>query len=86
MLKSSLALGSIIHEYEPDLMAEPQDWIDSLDKMLGDLQFTCSVNEMGNQIGVESTRSNLISALAHSLHGGDTFYYYFTHRATQQTW
>jgi acetylcholinesterase len=25
-------------------------------------------------------------ALAHSAHGGDTYYYYFTHRATQQTW
>ncbi|KAI6191725.1 Carboxylic ester hydrolase [Aphelenchoides bicaudatus] len=71
MLKSSLALQSIIHEYEPDITAEPQHWVDSLDKMLGDLQFTCSVNEM---------------ALAHSLHGGDTYYYYFTHRATQQTW
>ncbi|CAD5234649.1 unnamed protein product [Bursaphelenchus xylophilus] len=73
MLKSSLALQSIIHEYEPSdpLPVEPQDWMDSLDKMLGDLQFTCNVNEM---------------ALAHTLHGGDTYYYYFTHRATQQTW
>ncbi|KAK6019608.1 hypothetical protein OSTOST_14750 [Ostertagia ostertagi] len=25
-------------------------------------------------------------ALAHSKHGGDTYYYYFTHRATAQTW
>lgn len=73
MLKSSLALQAIIHEYEPSetLPIEPHHWKDSLDKMLGDLQFTCNVNEM---------------ALAHSLHGGDTFYYYFTHRATQQTW
>ncbi|KAI6244205.1 Carboxylic ester hydrolase [Aphelenchoides fujianensis] len=72
MLKSSLALQAIIHEYEPEgFPPEPQKWVDSLDKMLGDLQFTCNVNEF---------------ALAHSLHGGDTFYYYFTHRATQQVW
>ncbi|KAK0404447.1 hypothetical protein QR680_017458 [Steinernema hermaphroditum] len=72
MLKSSLALASIIHEYEPsELPVRPHDWIDSMDKMLGDLQFTCNVNEL---------------ALAHSLHGGDTYYYYFTHRASQQTW
>uniref|UniRef100_A0A914E4M1 Carboxylic ester hydrolase n=1 Tax=Acrobeloides nanus TaxID=290746 RepID=A0A914E4M1_9BILA len=72
MLKSSLTLQAIIHEYEPaELPIKPQDWVDSLDKMLGDLQFTCNVNEM---------------ALAHTLHGGQTFYYYFTHRSTQQTW
>uniref|UniRef100_A0A915CVF9 Acetylcholinesterase n=1 Tax=Ditylenchus dipsaci TaxID=166011 RepID=A0A915CVF9_9BILA len=39
--------------------------------MLGDYLFTCNVNEM---------------ALAHSEHGGDTYYYYFTHRASMQTW
>lgn len=87
MLKSSLALQvrvslgcrirlvnveAIIHEYEPsELPVKPQDWMDSLDKMLGDLQFTCNVNEM---------------ALAHTAHGGDTYYYYFTHRASAQTW
>ncbi|KAI6173497.1 Carboxylic ester hydrolase [Aphelenchoides besseyi] len=72
MLKSSLALQAIIHEYEPEgFPPEPQRWVDSLDKMLGDLQFTCNVNEF---------------ALAHSMHGGDTYYYYFTHRATQQVW
>jgi hypothetical protein len=61
MLKSSLALQAIIHEYEPDqtLSPHPQQWIDSLDKMLGDLQFTCNVNEF---------------SLAHSLHGGETYY------------
>lgn len=72
MLKCSLALSAIIHEYEPArLPVQPQDWLGSLDKMLGDLQFTCNVNEM---------------ALAHSAHGGRTYYYYFTHRSTQQTW
>ncbi|VDN06457.1 unnamed protein product [Thelazia callipaeda] len=72
MLKSSLALASIIHEYEPaDLPIKPSDWLNSLDKMLGDLQFTCNSNEI---------------ALANSLYGGDTYYYYFTHRASQQTW
>ncbi|KAM3715925.1 Acetylcholinesterase [Dirofilaria immitis] len=72
MLKAPLALASIIHEYEPaDLPIKPSDWINSLDKMLGDLQFTCNSNEI---------------ALANSMHGGDTYYYYFTHRSTQQTW
>uniref|UniRef100_A0A915BGM0 Carboxylic ester hydrolase n=1 Tax=Parascaris univalens TaxID=6257 RepID=A0A915BGM0_PARUN len=72
MIKSSIGLASIIHEYEPaDLPVKPVDWMNALDKMLGDLQFTCNVNEF---------------ALANSVHGGDTYYYYFTHRATQQTW
>uniref|UniRef100_A0A0M3IC66 Acetylcholinesterase n=1 Tax=Ascaris lumbricoides TaxID=6252 RepID=A0A0M3IC66_ASCLU len=72
MIKSSIGLASIIHEYEPaDLPVKPVDWMNALDKMLGDLQFTCNVNEF---------------ALANSMHGGDTYYYYFTHRATQQTW
>ncbi|KAL3990115.1 Acetylcholinesterase 1 [Acanthocheilonema viteae] len=72
MLKAPLALASIIHEYEPaDLPIKPSDWVNSLDKMLGDLQFTCNSNEI---------------ALANSMHGGDTYYYYFTHRSTQQTW
>jgi len=67
-----VALAAIIHEYEPyQLPVSPSAWLDSLDKMLGDLQFTCNVNEL---------------ALAHSMHGGDTYYYYFTHRASQQTW
>lgn len=44
MLKSTLAIQAIIHEYEPSKLPVPShDWIDSLDKMLGDLQFTCSV-------------------------------------------
>lgn len=56
MLQAPLALASIIHEYEPaDLPIKPSDWINSLDKMLGDLQFTCSSNEI---------------ALANSMHGG----------------
>uniref|UniRef100_A0A1I7VPP9 Carboxylic ester hydrolase n=1 Tax=Loa loa TaxID=7209 RepID=A0A1I7VPP9_LOALO len=72
MLQSPLALASIIHEYEPaDLPIKPSDWINSLDKMLGDLQFTCNSNEI---------------ALANSMHGGDTYYYYFTHRSSQQSW
>uniref|UniRef100_A0A183E1E0 Carboxylic ester hydrolase n=1 Tax=Gongylonema pulchrum TaxID=637853 RepID=A0A183E1E0_9BILA len=72
MLKAPLALASIIHEYEPtELPIKPSDWLNALDKMLGDLQFTCNVNEI---------------ALANSMNGGDTYYYYFTHRATQQTW
>ncbi|VDK42790.1 unnamed protein product [Anisakis simplex] len=72
MIKSSVILSAIVHEYEPgDLPVTPSDWLNALDKMLGDLQFTCSVNEM---------------ALANSMHGGDTYYYYFTHRATQQMW
>ncbi|MFH4974138.1 hypothetical protein AB6A40_000847 [Gnathostoma spinigerum] len=72
VMKSSLALGAVIHEYEPvDLPIHPSDWINSLDKMLGDYHFTCNVNEV---------------ALANSIHGGETYYYYFTHRSTQQTW
>lgn len=39
--------------------------------MLGDFLFTCNVNEF---------------ALAHSEHGADTYYYMFSHRASQQTW
>lgn len=70
--KSLPARSAILHEYEPyELPASPRQWVDSLDKMLGDLQFTCNVNEF---------------ALAHAFHGGSTYYYYFTHRATQQTW
>lgn len=65
-------LQAVIHEYEPaELPVAPRLWVDSLDKMLGDFLFTCNVNEV---------------ALAHSAHGGDTFYYLFTHRASQQTW
>uniref|UniRef100_A0A914SHY5 Carboxylic ester hydrolase n=1 Tax=Parascaris equorum TaxID=6256 RepID=A0A914SHY5_PAREQ len=42
--------------YEPaDLPVKPVDWMNALDKMLGDLQFTCNVNEF---------------ALANSVHGG----------------
>lgn len=65
MLKSSLALQAILHEYEPYQIPIPHhNWIDSIDKMLGDLLFTCNVNDL---------------ALAHSEHGGDTYYYYFTY-------
>ncbi|CAJ0954004.1 unnamed protein product, partial [Mesorhabditis belari] len=72
MLKSALTLAAILHEYEPYTSPiKPQDWINAMDKMLGDYHFTCNVNEM---------------ALAHAKHGGDTYYYYFTHRATAQTW
>lgn len=112
MQKNSLALASILHEYEPanlpgeslfltvstslclsssmslsthTLPVTPYDWMDAMEKMLGDYHFTCNVNEM---------------ALAHTKHGGDTYYYYFTHRfilfalsqglklfrATAQTW
>ncbi|WKY15850.1 hypothetical protein Q1695_000938 [Nippostrongylus brasiliensis] len=72
MIKSQLALAAILHEYEPaNLPVRARDWMDSMEKMLGDYHFTCNVNEM---------------ALAHSKHGGDTYYYYFTHRATAQTW
>ncbi|VDN51634.1 unnamed protein product [Dracunculus medinensis] len=71
-MKSQLGLASIIHEYEPaELPVKPNDWIDSLDKMLGDMHFTCNVNEL---------------ALANNIHGGDSYYYYFTHRSSQQTW
>ncbi|EYC20675.1 hypothetical protein Y032_0021g361 [Ancylostoma ceylanicum] len=72
MIKSQLALAAILHEYEPaNLPVRAHDWMDSMEKMLGDYHFTCNVNEM---------------ALAHTKHGGDTYYYYFTHRATAQTW
>ncbi|PIO75483.1 acetylcholinesterase tetramerization domain protein [Teladorsagia circumcincta] len=72
MIKNQLALAAILHEYEPaNLPVRERDWLDSMEKMLGDYHFTCNVNEM---------------ALAHSKHGGDTYYYYFTHRATAQTW
>ncbi|CAO4383000.1 unnamed protein product [Caenorhabditis nigoni] len=72
ILKCQLTLAAVLHEYEPqDLPISAQNWLNAMDKMLGDYHFTCSVNEM---------------ALAHTKHGGDTFYYYFTHRATQQTW
>lgn len=71
-LRCQLTFAAILHEYEPmNLPITPKTWMDSMDKMLGDYHFTCNVNEM---------------ALAHSKHGGDTFYYYFTHRATAQTW
>lgn len=56
MLNAPLALASIIHEYEPsDLPVKSTDWTNALDKMLGDLQFTCNSNEI---------------ALANSMHGG----------------
>uniref|UniRef100_A0A914KX18 Carboxylic ester hydrolase n=1 Tax=Meloidogyne incognita TaxID=6306 RepID=A0A914KX18_MELIC len=72
ILKSSLALQSILNYYEPEgLPIESKQWVDSLDKMLGDFLFTCNVNEF---------------ALAHSEHGADTYYYMFSHRASQQTW
>ncbi|VDN35625.1 unnamed protein product, partial [Cylicostephanus goldi] len=65
MIKSQLALAAILHEYEPaNLPVKAHDWLDSMEKMLGDYHFTCNVNEM---------------ALAHTKHGGDTYYYYFTH-------
>lgn len=65
MLKSSLALQAIMQEYEPhEWPIAPHSWIDSLDKMLGDLLFTCNVNQL---------------ALSHSEFGGDTYYYYFTY-------
>uniref|UniRef100_A0A1I8E9Q6 Carboxylic ester hydrolase n=1 Tax=Wuchereria bancrofti TaxID=6293 RepID=A0A1I8E9Q6_WUCBA len=65
MLKSPLALASIIHEYEPaDLPIKPSDWLNSLDKMLGDLQFTCNSNEI---------------ALANSMHGGKIFFQFFNY-------
>ncbi|KAL3072871.1 hypothetical protein niasHS_017845 [Heterodera schachtii] len=73
ILKSSLSLQAIVQQYEPDgeLPVEWWQWVDSLDKMLGDLLFTCNVNEF---------------ALAHAEHGAPTFYYVFSHRASQQTW
>ncbi|VDD92172.1 unnamed protein product [Enterobius vermicularis] len=72
MVHNPILFASILHEYEPEeLNPHPVEWLNSLDKMLGDLHFTCSVNEI---------------ALANSEHGGTTYYYYFTHRATQQTW
>lgn len=76
MLKSSLALQAIIHEYEPyesaeNLLIKPSSWTDSLDKMLGDLHFTCSIVDF---------------ALAVSSHGVPTYYYMFAHRASAQTW
>lgn len=43
----------------------------ALDKMLGDYHFTCSVNEFAEHYEDK---------------GGAVFYYYFTHRSTQQTW
>uniref|UniRef100_A0A0N4ZSR4 Carboxylic ester hydrolase n=1 Tax=Parastrongyloides trichosuri TaxID=131310 RepID=A0A0N4ZSR4_PARTI len=71
-LKNSLAMSAIIHEYEPNnLPVNPHSWMDSIEKMLGDLLFTCNVNEF---------------ALAHTMHGGSTYYYMFSHRASQQTW
>ncbi|CAI5455157.1 unnamed protein product [Caenorhabditis angaria] len=72
ILKCQLTLAAVLHEYEPaNFPVSPRDWLNAMDKMLGDYHFTCSVNEM---------------ALAHTKHGGDTFYYYFTHRASAQTW
>lgn len=72
ILKSSIALQAIVNHYEPEqLPTSSHHWVNSLDKMLGDLHFTCSVNEF---------------ALAHSEHGADTYYYVFSHRASQQTW
>ncbi|KAK6030532.1 hypothetical protein OSTOST_03326, partial [Ostertagia ostertagi] len=64
--KNYSVLKAILHEYEPTKRpVRARDWLDSMEKMLGDYHFTCNVNEM---------------ALAHSKHGGDTYYYYFTHR------
>uniref|UniRef100_A0A183CQB9 COesterase domain-containing protein n=1 Tax=Globodera pallida TaxID=36090 RepID=A0A183CQB9_GLOPA len=73
ILKSSLSLQAIVHQYEPDgeLPIQSWQWVDSLDKMLGDFLFTCNVNEF---------------ALAHSEHGASTYYYMFSHRDSQQTW
>ncbi|PIO62832.1 Carboxylesterase [Teladorsagia circumcincta] len=72
MIKNQSALAAILHQYDQkDLPVQQRNWLDSLEKMFGDYHFTCNVNEM---------------ALAHSKHGGDTYYYYFTHRATAQTW
>ncbi|KAE9554135.1 hypothetical protein FO519_002672 [Halicephalobus sp. NKZ332] len=72
ILKSSLALQAIIHEYEPfEIPVKPMDWVRSLDRMLGDFHFTCGVNEF---------------AQAHTAHGGTSYYYHFTHVSSQQTW
>ncbi|VDM46626.1 unnamed protein product [Toxocara canis] len=88
MIKSSIGLASIIHEYEPaDLPVKPSDWMNALDKMLGDLQFTCNVNEiaLANSMHGGINKSDL-NALSFMRYFSDTYYYYFTHRATQQTW
>ncbi|KAF7633363.1 Carboxylic ester hydrolase [Meloidogyne graminicola] len=72
ILKSSIALQAILNHYEPEgLPIESKQWVDSLDKMLGDFLFTCNVNDF---------------ALAFSEHGVNTYYYMFSHRASQQTW
>lgn len=57
MVHNPILFASILHEYEPEeLNPHPVEWLNSLDKMLGDLHFTCSVNEI---------------ALANSEHGGN---------------
>ncbi|VDP43772.1 unnamed protein product [Soboliphyme baturini] len=43
----------------------------ALDKMLGDYYFTCHANEF---------------AKSYYQHGSQVYYYYFTHRSSQQTW
>lgn len=63
---------AILFEYKDwELPANPLNRQDALDKMLGDYYFTCSVNEFAQK---------------YEQAGNTVYYYYFTHRSTQQTW
>lgn len=64
--------NAILFEYKDwELPASPLRRQDALDKMLGDYIFTCNVNEFAQK---------------YDQAGNPVYYYYFTHRSSQQTW
>lgn len=70
--KNPAVQKAIFFEYKDwTLPGDPLRRQQALDKMLGDYHFTCSVNEF---------------AEFYEEKGGAVFYYYFTHRSSQQTW
>uniref|UniRef100_A0A915K0B0 Carboxylic ester hydrolase n=1 Tax=Romanomermis culicivorax TaxID=13658 RepID=A0A915K0B0_ROMCU len=70
--RNPIVKNAILYEYKDwSLPEDPMRRQDALDKMLGDYHFTCSVNE---------------AAQAYLKHGGVVYSYYFTHRASAQTW
>jgi acetylcholinesterase len=71
-IRNPVVRNAIFHEYRDwALPGSPQRRQDSLDKMSGDYFFLCNVNEF---------------AQYYADHGGQVYYFYFTHRASQQTW
>lgn len=70
--RNAIVKNAILFEYKDwELPGKAARRQDALDKMMGDYHFTCNVNEFAQKF---------------EQFGGSVFYYYFTHRASAQTW